>query len=351
MYNRCLDGCILLEILCFSATLLAPEIAFAQTVRERFFLETKEKWEAYARLSASLQEESEELSRVINIQHDVGIGVKSQTKRDRAGKHLLLMTEGNDPKFGHTCYVRNEHYAFALRRKERSAPWVMTELFTEMNSDACKAFIRNALYNGDFRATGPFAVFNDSIKLVVKNPKFQIQQTETFQRDGLSLVKIHFVNQEQDFKPSGFRVLLHEKGWAVFCPDQFWRLCEYEATVLQFGGSRFTVQGTLECKVDAKGFPIFSSSLVRTKGVSPLDGKEYESEIKTKSKIEERDPSPDEFTLTAFGLPEPMGMPIVNRGGSRWWLWITLAAAGSLAIAVLYQKLKRRFEKPELVSK
>ena len=351
MRNRCFDRFLLVGVVCFSATLPAPEMARAQSMRERFFMETKEKWEVYGRLSVGLQEESEVSSRVINTQQGFGAGEQAQTKRDRAGKHLLLMTEGNDPKLGHTCYVKNERYAFGLRRKERSAPWVMTELFTDLNSADCKAFIRNPLYDGNFTARGPFALYNESIENVVKDPNFQIKEIESFQRDGLSLVKIHFINQQPDFKPKGFRVSLYESGWAVFCPDQYWRLCEFEAAVLQFGGHRFTVRGTLECKVDAKGFPIFTGSLVRWKGRSPLDGKDYESEIKTKSTIEERDPSPDEFTLTAFGLPEPMGMPPVNRGGSRWWFWITLAAAGSLALALLYQKLKRRFEKPAFVSK
>jgi hypothetical protein len=53
-------------------------------------------------------------------------------------------------------------------------------------------------------------------------------------------------------------------------------------------------------------------------------------------------PFPDsEFTLSAFGLPEPMGVPAPEKP-SRTWLWLLAAAVGSVAVAILFALLKRR---------
>jgi hypothetical protein len=37
-------------------------------------------------------------------------------------------------------------------------------------------------------------------------------------------------------------------------------------------------------------------------------------------------PEYGEFTLSAFGLPEPMGMPAVTRRSSWWYLWFIVSA-------------------------
>lgn len=55
--------------------------------------------------------------------------------------------------------------------------------------------------------------------------------------------------------------------------------------------------------------------------------------------FEETVPPASEFTLTALGLPEPIG---VKPPPSRTWLWLLVAALAAAALAVFFTWLKRR---------
>jgi hypothetical protein len=51
-------------------------------------------------------------------------------------------------------------------------------------------------------------------------------------------------------------------------------------------------------------------------------------------------PDTSEFTLTAFGLPEPVGVEWPKRRSG--WLWFAWAAAASVVVALAFVALKRR---------
>jgi hypothetical protein len=52
-------------------------------------------------------------------------------------------------------------------------------------------------------------------------------------------------------------------------------------------------------------------------------------------------PFPDsDFRLSAFGLPEPMGVPPPPQR-SRTWLWLLVATVVSAALAIVFAWLKR----------
>ena len=55
------------------------------------------------------------------------------------------------------------------------------------------------------------------------------------------------------------------------------------------------------------------------------------------------DPLPElhDFTLTAFGLPEPVGVVWPKRT-NHGWVWVALAGVGCIAVAVGFAVLKRR---------
>ena len=55
------------------------------------------------------------------------------------------------------------------------------------------------------------------------------------------------------------------------------------------------------------------------------------------------DKTPADFRMSAFGLSEPVGMPVVDRSGSLWYLWFAIAAAASLGVGAFSIILKRRY--------
>ncbi|HZT82686.1 MAG TPA: hypothetical protein VFA26_20825, partial [Gemmataceae bacterium] len=99
------------------------------------------------------------------------------------------------------------------------------------------------------------------------------------------------------------------------------------------GSSTETVRGTFDYTESPKGFPILKS-IVRTWA----DAK-YTQEFD----LTERNDVPDsEFTLSAFGLPEPaelQGKP----SRVRWYLWAGVAGICCLALgAGFHWRSKRR---------
>lgn len=49
-----------------------------------------------------------------------------------------------------------------------------------------------------------------------------------------------------------------------------------------------------------------------------------------------------EFRLSAFGLPEPVGVPGVERAGVRWYIWLALASAACACVAAALVMVRRR---------
>ena len=58
----------------------------------------------------------------------------------------------------------------------------------------------------------------------------------------------------------------------------------------------------------------------------------FEAEVET---LERPDLPVSEFTLSAFGLPEPKGV-VWERGSSRWYLWFIAFAVVCLAIGTFF---------------
>jgi hypothetical protein len=51
-------------------------------------------------------------------------------------------------------------------------------------------------------------------------------------------------------------------------------------------------------------------------------------------------PEDEEFTLTAYGLPEPLGISLPTR--SRAWLWFALAGLAALGAGFLFRRIAPR---------
>src|SRR5262249_483433 len=86
------------------------------------------------------------------------------------------------------------------------------------------------------------------------------------------------------------------------------------------------------------GLPILTRAI---NGSKPVPEKNSKGMDQTEDyDLHEVDPPDDEFTLTAFGLPEPVGME--TKRSSRAYLWFGLAPAGALALGYLLRRAARR---------
>src|SRR5206468_1121677 len=120
--------------------------------------------------------------------------------------------------------------------------------------------------------------------------------------------------------------------------EKYWAIREYEVTGV-WPDAKGTISGSFEVKDNRQGVPVLVRQVRRQKSLSPTPqgpvDHEYilEYDVSEKAKVPER-----EFTLTAFGLPEPDG---AGRG-SYLYLWVTFAGVICIVLAVLLRRRGRR---------
>ena len=131
-------------------------------------------------------------------------------------------------------------------------------------------------------------------------------------------------------------------GVMVLDAPHFWCVSTCELKIADPPGA---LKVRNEYDIDKDGVPIATGYVSFNSGV-------FNTETVREDKMVRHSGIPEhEFTLAAFGLPEPMGMPQVDRGGIRWYIWLALAALGPLALAALWLTLKRRYFSSEPVKK
>ena len=154
---------------------------------------------------------------------------------------------------------------------------------------------------------------------------------------GEDLVEMAFTYDQAE--PKGKANTL--KGTLFFDPHMYW--CIRSGEIQRTGD---IVSGTLK----------FHTKQVDSGGVLPPLSRQYDSDGEYVSTAGERNrkqihqevtlhqasplPSDKEFTLSAFGLPEPPGLeqPVVRS----WYLWAALAGVVCLVVAGLFGWLARR---------
>ena len=89
------------------------------------------------------------------------------------------------------------------------------------------------------------------------------------------------------------------------------------------------------------GFPLVKTSTSHDVLYPYKTKKKLASTRKIEYEWEVNDTVPDsEFTLSAFGLPEPVGGELLHA--PRAWLWLLAATISAAALAILSAWLKRR---------
>jgi len=320
-------------------------VAFAQTedVRQRFLTEAPRKWKEHRELCDQLPLQVE-IKVWLALPGTANYGSVPQehlqTKRNKSGTLLLSMTGSIDAPY--SCWVLNERYAFELQRKKYSDPWFITRVDKDPVNSPIRDYLSWALHDNvrSYWSTSPFVFHRTSLESLVEQPRFEVVKAETVQKNGQTMVRVEFrAPIPPELVPGGI-TYHYEKGWVILDPDRFWVPCEYEANVRWLGAQDIkTVEhGILKCTEISKGLPVLEQMLVRTKGKGtkgpPI---EFDLEYKTNYTIEVREPSPDEFTLTAFGFPEPLGL----KRPTPWYIWAGVAGAVCLVLALGLRWLAR----------
>jgi hypothetical protein len=190
----------------------------------------------------------------------------------------------------------------------------------------------------DLHAT--YCLHGVPIPELMAEPGFKMRSVVGSEKDGRSLITVHFAESEFDHKDELFRTA----GWFSVCPDDAWSVEEY---VLRYDSAdeKPTVwQADVHYGPKHEGIPTLQA--VRARSVRE-DGREVEVALDIESL--EFEPVPEaEFELATFGVDPPEEKePAKERVDVftrilRLTLWSLAAVVATLVLSVGVQLVRRR---------
>lgn len=235
----------------------------------------------------------------------------------------------------HEATAVNARYTFSLNKKEGG--WILAKLALDptQNVSPTGQPVRGLIFE---RAAEQFMVSALPLPELFNHRSFSIGSVKNLTtEDGLAVVRIEF-----SFKPylkkEPIMYVALESGTVTLVPSQFWRVLECEVIHKYSNGIKYW-KGSYDVDL-IDGVPILKTARVTTR--SPRDnGEVTEEEYLSTCDLRLKEGVPEvDFYLTAFDLPEPVG--IIPPARSRSWLWISLAAVVILCVAISFRTLKRR---------
>lgn len=257
----------------------------------------------------------------------------SRTFRQSGAERSSNTTKGLGPeRKGEAASVQNESYSFALTRNSHDAPWVITD-FYERNHDASPGDFEDKLrgrHVGQLACAG-LQLYNRPLFELLNDPEFVIESTEP-RSDGL--VRLYFTYSG---KRPNFPI---KQGWVDLDSKHFFVIHECEAQAKWADGAG-TIHYSFTYDIEPDSFPrITRSSLIES--VRDGTGASWNNEYVTEFDLSRTAPvSKSDFTLSAFGLPEPPG-PSRSFLPTSLFFWTTALLLVGLLSLMAAARLNRR---------
>lgn len=177
--------------------------------------------------------------------------------------------------------------------------------------------------------------------------------TNIIAKSGFRIHKISIPNQaENQLVRIAFECPLKDRfnttfsGWMLLDSEHYWMIREYEYRISYQpnpDGTDVLTTRKFTYDYDRRGFPIAVKHVDRDKFIDVVTKavKRTKETVREVKLIEEKDPAEREFTLSAFGLPEPLGVHVAGSA-NRWYLWVSLAGVFVLAFGIFFIWLAHR---------
>lgn len=226
----------------------------------------------------------------------------------------------------------NDSYAFYLRRKTPTSPWLLNQL-TDVRKVGVPSELTDAFESFVFQNNVLVTIKDKYLTKIVRDPGFRVLGCRGVAQAGEELVEVNFDYSHPLEKPDDPNM----KGTVLLDPQRFWCVRSYRIEV-----SQKTVDfQVLELGQTEGSLPVPRRAVRKITWESKEDAIKNESETQYEYSLSEprRLPGDEEFTLSAFGLPDPVGFETKNP--TRWYLWLMLAAAVCLVLGVAARSLRR----------
>lgn len=310
--------------------------------KERFFAEAPQRWVDYLRFAHSLQM-TVTANRIQGTDRAGLLSNRTEYKQTKGASMYVSYREYGPNKSEVVAEGFNPSYSFKLKRPNPHSGWVITQL---------NVFGQNSTLSDEERQLQErllqdvcdcLRLYNLWLPTLIHDPDFKITAVKPQEIDGIPVVRFDFdyPKSDNDYPLKGARHI--KGGWMVIDPEHDWILRDY--LVHEGQPEKYFIRQTYQIRQGTNNHPITTHTtlqIVSNGWKSFVGGKEewFESigkgEFET---VEQSDVPLEEFTLSAFGLPEPPGIQVA---GSRLHLWIALVGIACLGFAVLIRWQIRR---------
>ncbi len=332
---------VLLVLVCMTHIESAPAPALADTAEERFRNEAPAAWDEYDRHMEAYQGKLtfDVSSNVANLKEQTQYEYKANQRCWLIIQQSVLETDRSG-----FVYAMNPRYAFILRRTSPTSPWVAQSV-SDTTKGENDSTIEEALRKLDIIKRGArrltqFHYGAQNFQEILKKPSFRVVEAKPVHRDGEELVEVVFTNAHPATSDSFNPV---QGGTMLLDPRHHWVLRSAQCK-LKYSDAEGQYKVHVEPADLAATFLLPRRVVLTEDGVfSATQGRlQKQATITFDLNVPSRLPRDDEFTLTAFGLPEPGGFP---RQPTPWYFWAGLVGIVCISLAVLVRWLGRRAER------
>lgn len=298
--------------------------------------EVKESIRAYRLILPKLQGKYTQRNTITfkNSKHEDGV---TKIVKDNATSALLWEQSKDEKNSQQFVYGRNAKYAFLISNKNDKG-WVLLELEFGNPNKIKYSGTQKTIDDIVFEVVAPqfmgFVPGLPSLDRLFADQKFRLLEPNKIAKEKGKAPSILFEYSGMLGK-NNFTV--SQEIW--FDPEKHWGQERIED---RYEGKEGKYQGTVEIHYKGKleAFAKPAEHIVSGKMVQK-SGETSNSKLVGTYNLWLDDSVPDaDFTLSAFGLPEPKG--IVWDRPSHSWLWIGLAGIGILTLGFVFHRFLRR---------
>jgi len=297
-----------------------------------------EQWNAYHTFSRQLQGKAARTATGLVSGHTYGYQSSFRQNRECA----MICSPLGDQAF-EFCMLANPRYTAEVKRS-LSDPGKVLLQFVAPTPDATPPSAASPVGEAIFVETSPhFTYCSKKLAEVVTDPAFRVNNVTRVPSDGQELVRLD-VSYVYDVG-GNVKKQSKRKGSLYFDPKRKWCLRKVTESEELFvnGAPDQTTDWTTEYEVrdHASGFPIIVKQTITTDGYSHRSKRKTGAKIQIDYELDTTDKMPNaDFTLSAFGLPEPVG--VTWERPTPTYVWVLTAAGGCGLLALLFRYLGRR---------
>lgn len=321
----------LLAMLALSVLAAAGRAESDEALVRQFHNEAPAQWAEYENRMAQAQGTiSFEMTQTLrNI-----VAKNTSSFRSNSTSKLIMLSmsrtiEGKPDYNTHEVVGINSRYGFKLERRSDSAPWLLTDLVP-----GAKNYRENSFAQHYSPVTTLIRVTGEPLGHLIDRPGFKITSARNINAGLVELVFDMGHKPDNDSNPI-------QNGKLVLDPKRFWTVKSYEVRIKSTAQRGQMTFNALEVGEIDGHLPVPKKTVSQTR-VEFSDGSKNEQtfQLGFDLSIPRTFADESEFTLSAFGLPEPYGVTWTKRTPVYVWL---LASAGVVALlAVGFRYLARR---------